>query len=491
MRFALLLLIGLFSLPLSRAADAPEDVWERAIVTIEVTGKEYDYLQPWSRQVDQVQKMGTIIGDREILTTADFMADHTLIRLQKGRGRWYRGEVTWIDYHANLAAVTCAEEPFWEETEKIEIAEVAPRRGTAQLARWRGGILEVRNIDVNRLTVKTGKLTFMDYLHLELNSEMDGIGWAEAILQDGKLVGITSSKENNTITTLPCSFIRTCLEDRKKAPYQGLGYFAFVWQSAENPDTLQYLGLDGEPRGVIVIEVPTNTVTALRPRDVILEIDGFEIDVQGDYRDPDYGNLMLEHLATRTKRAGEVVKIKIIRDSKEQEVDYTLPKADYAVELVPRAVFDQEPEYLIMGGLVFQPLTVPYLQSWGSDWNRKAPFRLSYAAREMASPEEPSYIILSLVMPDPVNLGYQDARYLVVDKLNGKKVRTLQDLIAAKEVPQDGFHLFEFREGDSLQRLILDAAETDAATERVLQRYGIQKDRSIASPPKSGRLALE
>lgn len=490
MRLAFLLLIGLIACP-ARAAGQLEDLWERAIVTVEVTRKEYDYLQPWSRQVNQVQKMGTIIGEREILTTADFMADHTLIRLQKGRGRWFRGEVTWIDYHANLATITCAEEPFWQETDQIELAELAPRRGTAQLARWRGGILEVRNVDVNRLNVKTGKLTFMDYLHLELNSEMDGIGWAEAILQDGKLVGITSSKEGNTITTLPCSFIRTCLEDRKKSPYQGLGYFAFVWQSAENPATLHYLGLDGEPRGVIVIEVPTNMVTALRPRDVVLEIDGFEIDVQGDYRDPDYGNLMLEHLATRTKRAGETVRIRIVRDGKEQEVDYKLPKADYAVELVPRAVFDQEPEYLIMGGLVFQPLTVPYLQSWGSDWNRKAPFRLSYAARESASPEEPSYIILSLVMPDPVNIGYQEARYLVVDQLNGRKVRTLQDLIAAKEVPRDGFHLLEFREGDSLQRLILDAAETDAATQRVLQRYGIQKDRSIASPPKSGRLALD
>ena len=490
MRLAFLLFIALLALPL-RSADAPEDRWERAIVTVEVTRKEYDYLQPWSRSVGQVQKMGTIIGEREILTTADYMADHTLIRLQKGRGRWFRGEVTWIDYHANLATITCAEEPFWEETEQLELAELAPRRGTAQLARWRGGILEVRNVDVNRPAVKKGKLTFIDLLHVEIDSEMDGIGWAEPILQEGKIVGIASSKEGNTITALPCSFIRTCLADRERAPYQGLGYFAFVWQSAENPDTLEYLGLEGEPRGVIVIEVPTNQVTALKPQDVILEIDEFKIDVQGDYRDPDYGNLMLEYLATREKRAGETVAIKIIRDGKEQTVDYKLPKADYAVELVPRAVFDQEPEYLIMGGLVFQPLTVPYLQSWGSDWNRKAPFRLSYAARETATAEDPSYIILSLVMPDPVNIGYQDARYLVVDKLNGKKVRTLQDLITAKEVPREGFHLFEFREGDSLQRLVLDAAETDAATERVLQRYGIQKDRSIASPPKSGRLALD
>jgi hypothetical protein len=67
---------------------------------------------------------------------------------------------------------------------------------------------------------------------------------------------------------------------------------AFVWQTAENPDTLAYLGQEGEPRGVIVIEVQTNKVSSLiMRRDILLEIDGFSIDVQGDYKDPDYGKL--------------------------------------------------------------------------------------------------------------------------------------------------------------------------------------------------------
>ena len=119
MRLTLILLLGVLALSWLRAADDEMALWERAIVTIEVTRKQYDYLQPWSRRVDQVQKMGTMIREREILTTADFLADHTLIRLQKGRGRWYRGEVTWIDYHANLAIVTCPDDTFWEETATI------------------------------------------------------------------------------------------------------------------------------------------------------------------------------------------------------------------------------------------------------------------------------------------------------------------------------------------------------------------------------------
>jgi hypothetical protein len=464
-----------------------EELWQRAIVTIEVTRKQYDHLQPWSRRVDQISKMGTIIGKNEILTTADHLSNHTLVRLQKGRGRWFEGRVTWIDYHANLATVSTGEEAFWEGAKEVDLAKTTPRRGAAQVVRWRNGILEFRNVDISRLVVKRGKLTFMDQLQLELDSDMQGIGWAEAVVQDDKLIGITASKDDQTITTVPSSFILSRLADRAEGDYQGLGYFSFVWQTAENPDTLAFLGQEGEPRGVVIIEVQTNNpASPLLRRDIILEIDGFKIDVQGDYNDPDYGNLLLENLASRNKNAGDVVKIKIERAGKEMTVDYILPKAEYGVQLVPLAVPDREPEYLILGGLVFQPLTVPFLQSWGADWNRKAPFHLSYATREESTPSEPSVVVMSMVLPDPVNIGYQEARMLLVDKLNGKRIFRLEDLIAAASEAKEGFHLIEFRRGDSLRRMVLDAAELDAATLRVLERYGIQKDR-VLSPPLPGK----
>jgi hypothetical protein len=156
-------------------------------------------------------------------------------------------------------------------------------------------------------------------------------------------------------------------------------------------------------------------------------------------------------------------------------------------------VFDQDPEYIIIGGLLFQPLTGAYLQSWGADWSRKAPFRLTYATREDPTPEKPSYVILSLVLPDPYNIGYQEARYLIVDTLNGKKINTLHDIVLAKESPKDGFHILEFREGDNLRRMVLDAAQVDQTTERVLERYGISSDRYLAvpTPGRSGKLARD
>src|SRR5690349_369451 len=94
-----------------RAQPSP---WERSVVTLEVSRRQYDYYQPWTRKTSRVQKTGILLEDRQILTTADELFDRTLVRLQKGgRGRWYSGEVTWIDYYANLALVTTSEESFW------------------------------------------------------------------------------------------------------------------------------------------------------------------------------------------------------------------------------------------------------------------------------------------------------------------------------------------------------------------------------------------
>src|SRR5439155_19875834 len=136
----------------------------------------------------------------------------------------------------------------------------------------------------------------------------------------------------------------------------------------------------------------------------------------------------LENLATRKKWAGDALKLKIWRDGAEQQIIYRLPKADYKSKLVPDAVYDQEPEYLIVGGLVFQPLTDAFLQSWGGDWKRRAPFRLFYYNNQNPTRERPALVLLSQVLPDIYNLGYQDLKYLVLDEVNGQKISRLPEL---------------------------------------------------------------
>jgi hypothetical protein len=363
------------------------------------------------------------------------------------------------------------------------LASSVSKDGDIQILRWRGGNLENRKAEFNRFAVGHGTMSDAVHVQLELNSEIDGTGWGEPVVSGNKVVGLVSSQTGNLLQVLPAPFLRSILDAQRKGTYKGLGYFDFTWQPTENPETHEYLKQEGEKRGVVVIEVPSKpgVTPVLKRRDILLQVDGFDIDIQGDYIDPDYGHLMLENLATRNKWAGDPVRLKIWRDGRPEEVRYTLPKAEDAARLVPEAPFDQEPEYLILGGLVFQPLTKNFLRSWGQDWERRAPFRLAYFRNEDPTPERPAIVILSQLLPDIFNLGYQDARNLVVERVNGQKVSYLSDLQRALQKPVNGFHVFEFTKGETLQRLVLDARELDAATGRVLQRYGIEKDRVFAS----------
>lgn len=456
--------------------------WENSVVIIEANRKHYDYQQPWSASTESAQKSGLVVAGHRILTTAESLNDLTLVRLQKkGRGPWYNGKLEWIDYHANLALITTEDNHFWTGLQPVRLAGSVPLKHAAQIVRWRNGNLELRKAEINRLTLKRGKISSLDLPHLEIDSEINGAGWAEAIVVGSRVVGLMCAQDGNVGSAIPAPFIRSILESRSKQAYPGLGYFDFIWQKIANPAIPGFLKLPGEMRGVIVSSFVNQTArpSPLKAHDLILEIDGFKIDSEGDYEDPIYGKLCLENLASKQRWAGASVPMKIWRDGQLLEMQYPLAKADFAAQLVPEAVFDREPEFLMVGGLVFQPLTEPYLQSWGSDWRRKAPFRLAFYNQEEPSPERPALVFLSTILPDPCNLGYQDHRFLVLDKVNGQKVNRLPDLVTALQKPSAGYHLFEFRSGETVRRLVLDAQQAKTAAQQIMQRYGLEKDRML------------
>src|SRR6266436_2580811 len=249
-RPALIVLLAAMALTFSMSASAQEERltgWERSIVTIEVSRKQYDYYQPWSKRTRRFQKIGTVIGDRQILTTADELFDRTLIRLQKGgRGRWWLGEVSWLDYHANLALVTVSDENFWRDLKPVSFGSAAKADGGYQIVRWREGKLENRRAEFTQFTVRDSQLCPIDVATLEVSSEIQGVGWGEPVIANSKVVGILWAQETRTCIAMPASLIQAVMDARKKGEYHGLGYFHFFWQQSENPASLARLKLPGE-----------------------------------------------------------------------------------------------------------------------------------------------------------------------------------------------------------------------------------------------------
>ncbi len=451
--------------------------WENSVVTIEVTSKVYDAFQPWNDPTRAVRKHGLVIGPGEILTTAQNLPTHTLVRVQKGgRGRWYDARVTWWDAQTNLALLTAEAPAFWAGLRPAALAGTVARGPEFELIRWRDGNLEARRVEFGRFTVGEGVLGFAPHVQLEVATDLNGLGWCEPIVSEGRVLGLTTHSNGRVCGVLPATFIARVLAAQRAGGFTGLGYFDFTWQPGGNPELLKELGLDGPPRGAVVTQAGREKDPGAAPqaRDLILEVDGFAIDSDGDYLDPDFGHLMLENLANRAHFAGERVKLKLRRDGVERTIDYVVPAARFADELVPRENFDAPPRYLVAGGLVFQPLAQPFLRGWGDEWRKYAPFRLQYYQFADAPDGRDSLVVLTGVLPDAINLGYQDAALTVLDRVNGRVIATLSDLAEALDNSSPGgVHRFEFMPGRDLQRLLLDAATLDEATRRVVEHYGL------------------
>jgi hypothetical protein len=453
--------------------------WENAIIHIEVTSKAYNYIQPWERSERKVYKSGVVVEGHQIITTADGLADQTLIRLKKqGDGLFSLGRVAWIDYQANLAALTTDEKDFWTGLQPARLADTVPITGQVRILRWRDDQLENRQGEIERMTVENSALSFVSVPALKIDSSIPGAGYGEAVTVNDKLIGLACAQGGDAVTVIPTSFIAPILKAQQAKAYTGLGYFDFTWDPADNPLNLDYLKLPGPARGVIVKEtgLKPGVVSPVHPRDVILQIDGFDIDAEGNYRDPQYRKLCLENLSSRGKWAGMTCQLKIWRDGKERDVAYQLPKAEYTDELVPSQLFDQDPEYVLAGGFVFVPLSEPYLRSWGPTWRQHSPFRLSYYSMEKVTPQRPQRVVLSQVLPNPANIGYESLRNMVIDEINGMKIKRISDIEIALKSPVDGFNVFKFEAGEPVQQAVLDASEMDRVNQEIMARYHIPAD---------------
>jgi hypothetical protein len=234
------------------------------VVTLDVTRKEYDYFQPWSRRAQSAAKVGVVTGARQILTTGRDLQDLTLVRVQKGgRGRWWDAEVEWVDYLANVALITVRDEAFWTDSSRW-LAERIPARPTATICvgavgRWTCARRNSAGLGDQPGVYGCGACVF------GIERGTGRAGWGEPVRLVSEVIGLVFSQMGSVSQVLPAPFIRSILEARQEGGgYRGLGYFDFTWQPTENPETHRFLGLPGEPRGVVVIEVPEKPGVPLR-----------------------------------------------------------------------------------------------------------------------------------------------------------------------------------------------------------------------------------
>lgn len=231
---------------------------------------------------------------------------------------------------------------------------------------------------------------------------------------------------------------------------------------------------DNELSGVMVKDVaPTSPARGvLLPGDVILEIDG--IPVANDGKVPFRpGERVAVACYLQTKFVGDSVNLRVLRE--EEQIDLDCPVGVVRPK-VPAHFDNRPPPYLIVAGLVFTALSIPYLEASGA-WEEYVSAGMSYLLGKVSEPLErgtDQVVILSQVLAHRENLGYDQLSDLHLEKLNGQSVRSLAHLNSLIQNSKDErFLRFEFQPKDRI--VILERSKVEKATQDVCVEQSIQK----------------
>ncbi|MBA4389300.1 MAG: hypothetical protein C0404_15115, partial [Verrucomicrobia bacterium] len=186
------------------------------------------------------------------------------------------------------------------------------------------------------------------------------------------------------------------------------------------------------------------------------------------------------HLIKGRHKPGDVIPLKIVRDKKEIEVQLKLARNNDETLLIPEDVTGQRTDYVVSGGFIVRELTGRYLRAHGMDWQKSVDPRLThYYAMSTSTPSKPGehVVILSSVLPDIINVGYQHLRNQVVTSINGKPVKNMDDVFAV--VNADG-GIKAVKLLSMGVELVLDQGELPAADVRLSKMFRIPELKSAS-----------
>jgi hypothetical protein len=151
--------------------------------------------------------------------------------------------------------------------------------------------------------------------------------------------------------------------------------------------------------------------------------------------------------------------------------------------------YDVVPTYYILGGLVFEPLTVNYLKRWGKEWHVKAPTNLlNYHLYGEPKDDRRQIVVLIRVLADEINTGYHELENRVVSRVNGRRIANMRDLVDAIEGQQRRYHTIIDETG---YKIVLDKSRVFADGHEILKKYNIHSDRSKNLEPSQQQYVSE
>jgi len=455
------------------------------IVALRVTQQFFDEALPWRKKSPEVvEGTAVVISKRLLLTQANLVQSATFIQVEKlGRADWIPARLVHQDSAINLALLTVDQPGFFDDLEPAQIAANVATRGPVHSVRWKDRQLEVSNSRPGRIEVLESPYGSVHHAFLRLSTDFSSGGHAEPVFAGDELIGLTVMQDGQMATVIPAEILKAYAESPAREGdtdrYRGFASIGSLrWQTNTDPALVAYLGLEGEPRGAFIRQVPWGSTgcSSLRPRDILLALDGHEIDAIGNYEHPLYGQLRFDQIVVEGHSPGDVIPARVFRDRQLLDVEIELRTSPSSARLIPWRRSDSDPPYLVAGGFVFRELDGRYLSIWGTDWRTQAPNQLVYFNDLLGiaqSPEHRRIILVTQVLPSEYNIGYHGVADLPVKSINGYPIDSIADVEQAFGQPKDGLQRILFYPNSTINEVVLDASTLEAATAAILADYEV------------------
>jgi S1-C subfamily serine protease len=479
------------AVPVPVAPPKPNGPVQKSLVRITATSLDPDYKAPWNAGgLERGVGAGFVISGNRIMTNAHVVANNRYLTVERdGDPNKYPAKVQFIANDCDLAVITVSAPDFFKNMLSLQLGAIPALESTVSAYGY--------PIGGERMSVTTGivsRIDFQLYTHssvdqhlaIQISAQINPGNSGGPVMQDGKVVGVAFQGYSGDVAQgvaymIPTPVIKRFLQDISNGHYDEYPDLAITYAKLLNPAQRKFLGLKDDDRGVLVSSVvaagPSDGI--LHPGDVLLAVDGHPIasdanvEVEGE-------RAQFEEVVER-KFKGDSVKMDVLRNKRPMTVEIKLYKPwPYSIQ---GHSYDVRPRYILYGGLLFQPLNLEMLEAYRTADLRVRHF-FEYFVLDQLYLQHPDVIVLANILPDPINTYLAPYRGGIVDEVNGKKIRTLDELANALAESPEQLVIRMIGDGPPL---VLNRSQVEGARERIKARYNVLKEQNLEEkPPPKG-----
>src|SRR5438132_2419545 len=465
----------------------PNGKIQNSLVRITVTEAEPDYKAPWNAGgIQRGVGAGFVIDGSRIMTNAHVVSNNRYLTVEReGDPNKYRATVLFVAHDCDLALITVSAPDFFKNMTPLKFGGIPELESTVSAYGY--------PIGGERMSVTAGivsRIDFQLYTHssidshlaIQISAQINPGNSGGPVMQNAKVVGVAFQGYSGDVAQgvaymVPTPVIRRFLKDIEDGHYDKYVDLGITYSKLQNPAQRKFLGLKEDGRGVLVTTVVAAGPCAkiLREGDVLLTINDHPIASDASVE------LEGEHVempeVVERKFKGDTVKFDIWRDKQPTSVKVVL--STVWPYFVKGHSYDVRPRFVDYGGLLFQPMSLDLIEAY-QPTDLRIRHYFDYFVLEQIYLEHPDVIVLTNILPDPINTFLAPYRGGIVDEINGQKVRTLDDLAKMLAEPADRFVVNLIGDGPPL---VLDPKQVEAARERIKTRYNVMREQNLEEQP--------